>query len=114
MTKEIEKNMKQKIKAILNTTKFWVIVCAIGIWAQFLYTILSSEVGIQTVYVTGGTIDYVEGRVGVKGTVDVEGTVDVSNTVDINVAAINGYRNCFYNNLAKHPNQYYRIPIADY
>lgn len=100
--------MKQKILAIVKTTKFWIIMCAIGIWAQFLYTLLSSEDGVQTVYVTGGTIDYVEGRVGV------EGTVGISNTVDINVAAINGYTNCFYNSYAKHPNQYYRIPIADY
>lgn len=42
------------------------------------------------------------------------GTVSVDNTVDINLESINGYRNCFYNSYSKHPNDYYRIPIADY
>lgn len=101
--------MKNKITSIVKTTQFWVIICAIGIWAQFLHTLLSSEDGVQTVYVTGGTID-----ANISRKVEVEGSVSVDNRVDINLSAINGYRNCFYNSYSKHPNDYYRIPVVDY
>ena len=101
--------MKNKILSFVKTTQFWVIICAIGIWAQFLHTLLSSEGGVQTVYVTGGTID-----TDISSTVEVEGSVSIDNRVDVNLSAINGYRNCFYNSYSKHPNDYYRIPVAEY
>lgn len=101
--------MKQKLLLFVKTTQFWVIICAIGIWSQFLHTLLSSEDGVQTVYVTGGNID-----ADVSDVLQVQGNVSVDNRVDVNLSAINGYRNCFYNNYAKHPNDYYRIPVTEY
>lgn len=103
------KTMKQKIIFFVKTTQFWVIICAIGIWSQFIFTLLSSEKGVQSVYVTGGDID-----ASVSNTVEIEGSVSVDDQVDVNLSAINGYDNCFYNNTLKHPNDYYRIPIAGY
>ena len=94
----------QKTIQFFSTTKFWVILCAIGIWTQVAFTIHSSETGVQAVYVTGGDID-------VSNRVRVEGDVNVDNTVSVNLSAINGYRNCFYNNTRKHPNDFYRIPV---
>ena len=101
--------MKERIFSIVKTTQFWVIICAIGIWSQFLYTLISSEDGVQTVYVTGGNIN-----ADVSNRLQVEGSVSVDNRVAVNLSAINGYRNCFYNNYAKHPNDYYRIPVTKY
>ena len=102
--------MRRKLMQIVKSTQFWLIICAMGIWAQFLHTRLSSEDGVQTVYVTGGKIDArVPNRI-----IKVEGSVSVDNTVDVNLSAINGYRNCFYNNFSKHPNDFYRIPVAEY
>jgi len=101
--------MKKKLMQFVKSTQFWVIICAIGIWSQFLHILLSSEDGVQTVYVTGGNID-----ADVSNRIEVEGSVSVDNRVDVNLSAINGYRNCFYNNYAKHPNDYYRIPVAEY
>lgn len=101
--------MKQKIILFVKSTQFWVIICAIGIWAQFINTLLSSKEGVQEVYVTGGNIDSE-----ISNTLQVEGSVSVDNNVDVNIAAINGYTNCFYNSYTKHPNDYYRIPVAEY
>ena len=101
--------MKERIFSIVKTTQFLVIICAIGIWSQFLYTLISSEDGVQTVYVTGGNIN-----ADVSNRLQVEGSVSVDNRVAVNLSAINGYRNCFYNNYAKHPNDYYRIPVTKY
>ena len=101
--------MKRKLIQFIKSTQFWLIICAIGIWSQFLYTLLSLEDGVQTVYVTGGNID-----ADVSNRIKVEGSVSVDNRVDVNLSAINGYRNCFYNNFAKHPNDYYRIPVTGY
>jgi hypothetical protein len=101
--------MKKKLLQFVKSTQFWVIICAMGIWAQFLHTLLSSEDGVQTVYVTGGNID-----ADIPNRIRVEGEVSVDNIVSVNLSAINGYRNCFYNNYAKHPNDYYRIPVTGY
>lgn len=55
----------------------------------------------------------VTNNVSVNGTVraDVNGVVSVDNTVDVNLSEINGYGNCFYKNMSKYPNEYYRIPV---
>ena len=82
--------MKRKLMQFVKSTQFWVIICAIGIWSQFLHTLLSSEDGVQTVYVTGGNID-----ADVSNRIQVEGSVIIDNRVDVNLSAINGYRNCF-------------------
>jgi len=94
----------KKLLDVIKTTKFWVIVCAAGIWSQFIYNIATSEKGAQNVYVTGGEVDVPNG-------VEVNGSVEVDNMVDINVSAINGYSNCFYNSYSKHPREYFRIPV---
>ena len=57
----------------------------------------------------GGNID-----ADVSNRIQVEGSVNIDNRVDVNLSAINGYRNCFYNNFAKHPNDFYRIPVTEY
>lgn len=101
--------MKQKLLLFVKTTQFWVIICAIGIWAHFFHTLLTSEDGVQTVYVTGGNVD-----ANVSNRLHIEGSVSVDNTVDVNLSAINGYRNCFYNSYPKYPNVYYRIPVTNY
>lgn len=102
--------MRRKLVQLVKTTQFWLIICAMGIWAQFLHTLLSSEDGVHTVYVTGGKIDArIPNRI-----IKVEGSVSVDNIVDVNISAINGYRNCFYNNFSKHPNDFYRIPVTGY
>ena len=101
--------MKSKLIQFVKSTQFWLIICAIGIWAQFLHTLLSSEDGVQTVYVTGGSID-----ADIPNRIRVEGSVGVDNIVNVNLSAINGYRNCFYNDYTKHPNDYYRIPVTGY
>lgn len=101
--------MRSKLLQFVKSTQFWLIICAIGIWAQFLHTLLSSEDGVQTVYVTGGSID-----ADIPNRIRVEGSVGVDNIVNVNLSAINGYRNCFYNDYTKHPNDYYRIPVTGY
>lgn len=95
-----------KIIEFLKTTKCWVIVCAIGIWAQFAYTLGTAKDGVQSVYVTGGSIESE-----VNNTVRVNGALSVDNEVNVNISAINGYRNCFYNSYSKHPKDYYRLPV---
>ena len=80
--------MERKLMKFVKTTQFWLIICAVGIWAQFLHTLLSSEDGVQTVYVTGGNID-----ADIPHRIQVEGEVSVDNTVNVNLSAINGYRN---------------------
>ena len=99
---------ENKILEFVKSTRFWVILCAVGIWSQFIFTIVNSKHGVQSVYIDGGEVD-----AKINGSVKVKGSVDVDNTVDINVAAINGYSNCFYNSYSKHPKKYYRIPVVD-
>lgn len=101
--------MKKKLMMVVKSTLLWGIACTIRFWSQFLYTLLSSKDGVQTVYVTGGIID-----ADISNRIQVEGTISVANEVDVNVSAINGYSNCFYNNYTKHSNDYYRIPVIDY
>ena len=95
---------KQTIKETYKSNRFWLIMAVVGIWCQLFYTIYQNSLQTNDVYVSGGSID-------VDGTVNVRGSVDVDNTVDVDLRAINGYRNCFYNNYSKHPNDYYRLPV---
>ncbi len=87
--------------------KLLLIVIGLGIWA-----IVFQNAGIipsnQNVYVDGGHLS-----ADVRGSVDVSGSVDVDNTVDINIDAINGHKDVFFNNLSDEPNKYYRLPIIN-
>ena len=57
--------------------------------------------------------DYTQ-KVRVVNTVNVDGSVEVDNTVDVNLEAINGYYNAFYNSYDEHEDEYYRIPVYNY
>jgi hypothetical protein len=99
----------------LTSLKTILVIIASGIWVLVLQNAGLIPKVQQNVYVEGGYINTdVRNTVNVSGSVDVRGSVDVGNRVDINISAINGYRNCFYNSYAKHPNDYYRLPVADY
>lgn len=87
------------IKKIYQNTHMWIVFMCIGIWV-----LVFQNLGIgktKDVYVVGGEIES-----------HVNGSVSIDNTVDVNLHEINGYRNCFYNSYAKHPNDYYRIPVS--
>lgn len=63
------------------------IIC-VGIWANVLQNagVIPTK---QNVYVKGGYID-------VRGSVDIDNTVDVGGYMNVNISAINGHRNAFY------------------
>lgn len=92
--------MKRFLESI-TSTKCWLIIGSIGIWILVFQNFGVFGEKSQLVYVTGGDID-----------ADVSGSVSIDNTVDVNLYKINGYRNCFYNDNYRHPNDYYRIPVA--
>jgi hypothetical protein len=97
--------MEELLKNI--TVKFLLIVIGLGIWAIVLQNagIIPSN---QKVYVDGGHLS-----ADVEGDVKVRGSVDVDNTVDINIEAINGHEDVFYNNPNRNENdKYYRIPVT--
>lgn len=92
------------LKAIL-------IVIAFGIWAIVLQNagIISTNQNVRVVntvdtYVNSGYID-----ADVSGSVDVDNTVDVSGYLDVNLEAINGKSNAFYD-FGGNKN-YVRIPV---
>ena len=74
--------------------------------------------GVRNVNVTGGTLDVgntvtVRGRVNVDNTVSVEGNVGIDNRVDINIEAINGHQDVFFNNPDRgERDKYYVLPIT--
>jgi len=79
--------METKTKNI--SLKAILISIGLGIWmivlqnAGIIPKLVGTENGTQTVYVKGGNID-------------VSGSVSVDNQVDVNLDAINGKSNCFY------------------
>ena len=80
------------------------LVCAgvLGIWALVFQ---NAEI-VKDVHVVN-TVD-VTGQVGVRG------TVDVGNRVDVNIGAINGYNDVFYNIPFRDPSgKYFRLPFSD-
>lgn len=85
------------LKAIL-------IAIGAGIWVLVLQNagiipkIVGTENGTQTVYVTGGNIN-----------ADVSGSVSVDNEVDVDLSAINGKSNAFYDFGGNR--NYVRIPV---
>lgn len=90
------KSKNISLKAIL-------IAIGLGIWVMVLQNagVIPTK---QNVYVKGGYID-----ADVNGTVDVRGSVSVDNTVDINLDAINGKSNAFYDFGGN--GNYVRIPV---
>lgn len=95
------KGKNLSLKAIL-------IAIGAGIWVLVLQNagiipkLVGAKNGIQTVYVTGGSID-----------ADVSGSVSVDNTVDINISEINGHRSVFFNNPRRgDKDKYYVLPVT--
>lgn len=94
--------MEQKSKNI--SLKAILIAIGAGIWVLVLQNagiipkLVGTENGTQTVYVTGGSID-----------ADVSGSVSVDNEVDVNLSAINGKSNAFYDFGGNR--NYVRIPV---
>lgn len=82
-----------------HNTHLWIVLTCVGVWILVFQNFGTK--GAKDVYVVGGEIE-----------AEVSGSVRVPNTVDVNLSEINGYSNCFYNSYAKHPNDYYRIPIS--
>ncbi len=81
--------------------KLVLIVIAIGIWVIVLQNagVLPTK---QKVYVAGGYID-----------ADVTNKVDVSGYVDVNIEAINGHHDVFFNNPKNNDyDKYYVLPVA--
>lgn len=91
----------------MKPTNFLLLIIGAGIWVLVLQNagVIDSN---QNVYVDGGFIN-----ADVEGSVDVENTVDVNvdNRVDVNLKAINGHEEAFYDHTYNHPNEYYRIPV---
>ena len=83
-----------------RNTHLWIVLTCIGVWILVFHNFGTG--GAKDVYVVGGEVE-----------AEVSGNVSVDNTVDVNLHKINGYRNCFYNSYSQHPNDYYRIPVAD-
>lgn len=100
--------MEQKLKNI--SLKAILVVIGFGIWvivlqnAGIIPKVVGTENGIQTVYVTGGNIN-----ADIDGIVRVRGSVDINNQVDVNLEAINGKSNVFYD-FGGNKN-YVRIPV---
>lgn len=92
--------METKTKNISLTVILSII--AVGIWAIVLQNagVIPTNQNVKVV----NTVD-------VDGSVDVTGEVDanISNTVDINISAINGHRNAFYDHGLN--GVYNRIPV---
>jgi curved DNA-binding protein CbpA len=85
---------------------------ATGIWGVFLQNMgffVPSDDHTQKVRVINTVDTYVNG-----GDLNVSGNVDVGNTVDINLEAINGHSEAFYNSNSKHKDKWYRIPVYTY
>ena len=106
---------KRNVLFNITNPRYWLIIGSIGVWILVLQNFGVFGEKSQRVYVTGGDVDAdVRGSVSVDGPVRVNCSVSCENTVEVNLYKINGYRNCFYNSYSKHPNDYYRIPVADY
>lgn len=85
---------------------------ATGIWGVFLQNMgffVPSDDYTQKVRVVNTVDTYVNG-----GDLNVSGNLDIGNTVDVNLQAINGNYNAFYNSPDKHEDEYYRIPVYTY
>ncbi|NQT78744.1 MAG: hypothetical protein HQ565_13615 [Bacteroidetes bacterium] len=93
--------MENKSKYI--SLKAILIIMTIGIWVVVLQNagIIPTK---QNVYVKGGYID-----AAVSGSVDVSGSVSIDNEVDVNIEAINGHHNAFYDH--RYDGVYDRLPV---
>lgn len=114
---DLKKNFnRNNISEKMNNLSLRVILLSIagGIWMLVLQNLGIIPV-TQNVYIKGGMITDIENNIGVRvrGNVNVEGSVSVDNTVDINIEAINGHRDAFFNNpLRGDHNKYYRLPVV--
>ncbi len=89
------KNISHKTILIAIGAGIWVIVLQN---AGIIPKLVGTKNGTQTVYVTGGSID-----------ADVNGSVSIDNEVDVNLSAINGKSNAFYDFGGNR--NYVRIPV---
>lgn len=89
--------MTEKIEKI--PMKLILLIIGAGIWITVLQNagIIPSK---QNVFVMGGNID-----------AEVSGKVNIDRMVDINIQAINGHREAFFDHTKKHPGIYYRLPV---
>lgn len=114
--KESLKNQIDKNKSKVSKRDYafggFLFFIATGIWGVFLQNMgffVPSDDYTQKVRVINTVDTYVNG-----GDLNVSGNVDVGNTVDINLEAINGHSDAFYNSNSQHKDQYYRIPVYNY
>jgi len=101
-------NNKKENYVFRNTLLFFI---AAGVWGMFMQNMglfVPSDDYTQKVRVVN-TVD-----TEVQGSVRVNGSVSVDNTVGIDIKAINGYYNAFYDSGSKHSGKYYRLPIYAY
>lgn len=87
--------MRQKLNNI--SLRAILITIGIGVWVIVLQNagvipkLVGSKNGIQTVYVTGGSID-----ADINGTVNVSGSVSIDNEVDVDIKKVNGWNAANY------------------
>ena len=76
-----------------------------------LQNLILSVIGIWAIVLQNAGIIPTNQNVSVVNTVDadVSGRIEVGNTVDIDIKAINGKRNVFYDN--NYDGNYHRIPV---
>lgn len=105
----IKKRKNQNIIQMENQSKkstlnFILIVIAVGIWA-----IVFQNAGIIPTNQNVKVVNEIDAKV--RGSVDAEvsGSVQIGNTVDINIEAINGKSNAFYDH--NYDGNHNRIPV---
>jgi hypothetical protein len=105
---QINNNNKKENYVFRNVLLFFI---AAGVWGMFMQNMglfVPSDDFTQKVRVVN-TVD-----TEVQGSVRVNGSVSVDNTVGIDIKAINGYYNAFYDSGSKHSGKYYRLPVYTY
>ena len=112
--KQNKKTNPKKPKKISSEfiNRLILISIAIGIWGIFLQNlgIITTDDFTQKVRVVNTVDTYVGG-----GYIEIDGSVpvEIENTVDVNLEAISGQYNVFYDH-NRHDGQYYRIPVYNY
>lgn len=90
-----------------NSIQILLITIALGIWA-----IVLQNTGLLPKNQNVIVVNEIEAKV--RGDVDaaVYGTVSVDNMVDVNIDAINGHYDVFFNNYSRgEDDKYYRLPV---
>lgn len=104
----INNPVKQENYVLRNVLLLFI---AAGVWGLFMQNMglfVPSDDYTQKVRVVN-TVD-----TEVQGSVNVNGDVRVNNTVGIDIQAINGHYNAFYDSGSRHEGVHYRLPIYNY